>query len=172
MQIKSIHNIVLIGFMGSGKTYWGDKWGKELSLKHIDLDDEISKVERLSVAEIFRLKGEAYFREKESQFLVNFLSDTGVLVSTGGGTPCFNDNLDVINLYSFSIYLKCTTDTLFHRLKNERHKRPLIAHLNDNDLKKFIENKVAERENFYKSANYIMEEEKIFSTSIHDLINV
>ncbi len=172
MGINSFNNLVLIGFMGSGKTYWGEKWAKDLSVEHFDLDEEISKIERRSIFEIFNLKGEAYFRSKESQFLNNFLLKSRIVLSTGGGTPCYHNNMDLINLKSFSIYLKCPADTLFYRLKNEKNKRPLISHLSDGDLKLFIEKKISEREPYYNKANCIIEDLDLSSISIQDLINV
>ena len=164
--------LVIVGFMGCGKTYWGKIWGELYRIKHIDLDDEISKAEKLSIAEIFELKGEEYFRKQESELLNHLLNDPSIILSTGGGAPCYNNNMEVIHKKSTSIYLKCNNEILFSRLKKERPLRPLISSLNDHDLRKFIENKIAEREAFYNQAQYILEDGEINSTSIKDLISV
>ncbi|GAC1385518.1 MAG: shikimate kinase [Ginsengibacter sp.] len=162
--------IVIVGFMGSGKTYWGKIWSNQLSIQHVDLDEKISKEERLSISEIFKLKGEEYFRKKEAEFLNTLLDEPSIILSTGGGTPCFNNNIKVILQKSISFYLKCNPETLFTRLKSERSSRPLISSLSDKDLGIYIEQKIAEREVFYNQANYILEEEKINLKLIKDLI--
>jgi shikimate kinase len=150
-------NIILVGFMGCGKSTLGKQIAKDLSMEFMDMDDEIENMECLSVAEIFKKHGETYFRNLETALLKSFQSQTGLVISTGGGAPCFNDNMTTINSIGKSVYIKLSPEVLVDRLKNEKSKRPLIANLSDKELLEFIEGKLKVRESFYLLANEIDE---------------
>jgi len=144
--------------MGSGKTTLAKKLAKKLKCSFYDLDHEIEATENLTITQIFEQKGEAYFRELEANFLKTILAkETSFVMSVGGGTPCFYNNMELINDSGTSIYLKYNAGILTSRLINAKVKRPLIKNLNEEELKTFITNKLSERKVFYKQCNYTLE---------------
>jgi len=148
-----------MGYMGSCKTTFGKQLARKLSYHFFDLDAEIEKNEGLSISEIFSEKGEAYFRETESKILTNLLRNKNdVVLSLGGGTPCFFNNLDLIKKQSLSVYIKLPVKTLAQRLQqSNKNKRPLISGLNSKELNDFIEKQLIEREKFYLQADVVIE---------------
>lgn len=138
--------------MGSGKSTFGKKLAKKLNLNFIDLDQYIESKVGLSIPEIFEERGEEKFREIETSSLQQVLNQEGVIISLGGGTPCFGDNIELINKDSVSIYLNLPPKALYSRLINARASRPLIADKTEEELLEFIENHLAEREPFYNLA--------------------
>jgi shikimate kinase len=148
------NNITLIGFMGSGKTTIGKKLSNKLNKTFIDLDQCIEKELGDSINNIFETKGEEYFRTMEQTCLKKILkTQSNIVLSVGGGTPCFNDNMSIINQHSTSIFLNINEGMLFSRLKEKKHNRPLIKDLDDFALKRFIHEKLKERNPFYKQAH-------------------
>ena len=144
--------------MGSGKTTLAKKLAKKLNRSFYDLDHEIEAIENLKIPQIFEEKGEDYFRELESKMLKTILAKEELFVlSVGGGTPCFYDSMKLINESGISVYLKYNVGILTSRLINAKVKRPLIKALNEEELKKFITNKLSEREEFYKQSNFTLE---------------
>ncbi|NNC51131.1 MAG: shikimate kinase [Flaviramulus sp.] len=148
--------LVLIGYMASGKSTIGNKLAKKLNYKFIDLDDYIKKKENLSVADIFKSKGEIYFRKQESHYLNELLQTKGnMILSVGGGTPCYSNNMELILQSRFvrSIYLKASISTLVKNLTKNKNERPLIAHLKtDESLTEFIGKHLFERISYYSQA--------------------
>jgi len=153
-------NIVLLGYMGCGKSSIGRELASELNLKYLDLDDYIVAQEKKEIRQIFEDRGEIYFRKKENQYLKEVLdSHSNTIISLGGGTPCFAGNLELINGYKNvkSVYLKTSLEELVNRLFVEREKRPLIAHIaTQDDLKDFIRKHLFERSFYYNQAAYII----------------
>lgn len=148
-------NIVLIGYMGSGKSLIGKELASKNHLKFIDLDAYIEKNENQTISELFSNKGHIYFRLKESEYLKDILTNNhNIVLSLGGGTPCYGNNLDLINNYSISIYLKTSIKILSNRLMKEKYERPLIANLSDDKLEEFIGKHLFERGTFYEKANF------------------
>jgi len=149
-------NVILIGYMASGKSSVGKILANKLHYDFIDLDDYIEKMEQTSVGNIFKAKGEIYFRKLETIYLKEILDGKDhIVLSLGGGTPCYGNNMDVIlnDSNSKSIYLKTSIPTLVDRLKNEKSKRPLIAHIETDDLlTEFIGKHLFERSQFYNLA--------------------
>ena len=145
--------VVLIGYMASGKSTLGRILAKKLNYDFVDLDDYIEEKEQLLVSDIFKSKGEIYFRKKETQYLKALLeNNTKLVLSLGGGTPCYSNNMDFIKntTHVKSIYLKASIPTLVARLKKEKSKRPLIAHLETDELlTEFIGKHLFERSQFY-----------------------
>ena len=158
----------LIGFMGSGKSYIGKKICEKINLSHIDLDDYIAKHEHKSISNIFFENGEVYFREIEKQYLSKIINKDNFLLSTGGGTPIYNNNLDLMNLHGLTIYLRYSHKTLYNRLKNSRDKRPLIKDLSNSELKQFIKQELDKREETYNKAKVVIQED----TSINKIIRL
>lgn len=126
-----MQNIVLVGFMGCGKSTLGKKIAKKLNIPFIDSDQEIERLEGISVSEIFALKGEKYFRKLEHDFLLKLKesqSNTAekIVLSCGGGMPCFFDNMQLLNELGASFYVKLSAFELAKRLTLAKTKRPLI----------------------------------------------
>ncbi|MGY8943738.1 MAG: shikimate kinase [Flavobacteriales bacterium] len=147
--------IVLLGYMASGKSTIGREISKKLDMKFIDLDDYISKREKSSISEIFKVKGEIYFRRIESLYLREILnSKDRFILSLGGGTPCYSNNMELIlNSEASSIYIKAGIKTLVSRLTAEKNKRPLVAELEDDKLVEFVAKHLFERRFFYEQAS-------------------
>ena len=156
--------------MGSGKSYIGKKICDKINLSHIDLDDYIVKHEHKSITNIFIENGEIYFREIEKQYLSKIINRDNFLLSTGGGTPIYYDNLDLMNVHGTTIYLKYSHITLYNRLKNSKDNRPLIKDLSNNQLKRFIKEELDNREEIYNKAKIIIEEKDISINKIITLL--
>ena len=140
--------------MGSGKSYWADKLSGSLNIPAFHLDDEIEKAEGKTVAEIFTEKGEDHFRKKESEVLKSFADRNNFILSTGGGTPCFFDNMDWMNENGITIWIDEPLDIIAARLQKEKSHRPLIADVKDEELIVFLENMRDKRKTFYSKAKY------------------
>jgi len=150
-------NIVLLGYMASGKTSIGKVLAKKLGCSFIDLDDIIEENENNSIQNIFKLKGEIYFRKKESHYLKKVLKKNDEMVlSLGGGTPCYGNNISLLqSAYNVkTVYLKATIPALVERLINEKNKRPLISHIDSEEkLTEFIAKHLFERSQYYSLAD-------------------
>lgn len=151
-------NIVLMGYMGSGKSLVGRDLATKMKLDYLDLDDYIEIQEKKSIRKIFDDQGEIYFRKKESLYLKEVL-DTyeNTVISLGGGTPCFAGNLETVanKENAKSIYLQTSLDELTKRLFAERSKRPLISHITTlNELKDFVRKHLFERSFYYNQADH------------------
>ncbi|MDR3273141.1 MAG: shikimate kinase [Flavobacteriaceae bacterium] len=146
--------ISLVGYMGAGKTTVGKQLSERLQLPFADLDDYISSKEKMTVKEIFARKGEIYFRKLEKHYLEQLLQKDALVLSLGGGTPVYYDNMELINHHSNSFYLKLKPSELVRILAKKKAKRPLIAHLKDKELKEFIAKHLFERLPYYEKAQY------------------
>ncbi|KAA2239712.1 shikimate kinase [Chitinophaga agrisoli] len=153
--------IFLIGFMGAGKSYWGKQLAEHWNLPYYDLDEVIVAEEEMAVSDIFATKGEDYFRERESALLRGLVQQDKFLVSCGGGTPCFQDNMDFMNENGVTIWLNPSVAVMVERLQRKKYKRPLIQDLADEDLTAFIEKKLAERQPFYQQSQHIIASDHI-----------
>lgn len=151
-------NVVLVGFPGSGKTTIGKQLATQLGLRFVDLDAAIEEKYHTTIPQLFNKYGEFVFRKCEYATLTQVLQDNNMLLSTGGGTPCFHDAMDVINQHSISIYIKLSEDTLFDRLKDSRKKRPLTQHLNDEELRRFVKETLSFRKDYYEKAQLTLSE--------------
>lgn len=142
----------LIGYMGSGKTTLGRAVAASTGISFIDLDDYIESREGCSIKEIFATRGEEAFRaiEREALCEVSRMPDT--LVACGGGTPCFGDNMELLNRSGLTVYLNAPHSSLLSRLKEGRAKRPLIATLSDEELDSFITKQMEWRRPHYMHA--------------------
>ena len=146
--------------MGSGKSFWGRRLAERMDMPMIDLDTLIEQEEERSIPEIFATSGEAYFRRWEASYLRQTADIPRLILSTGGGTPCFSGNMDWMNATGLTIYLKVSAEDLFERLSRGRAGRPLIKDLNDRELRVFIEQKLAEREPFYQQARLVVPQDR------------
>jgi shikimate kinase len=151
-----VGKIFLIGFMGSGKTYWGKIWAKQSGLAFYDLDKVIEIEQRKSISDIFEKDGEDHFRKIETVALRAFAATENCIIACGGGTACFNDNMPWMNEHGTTVYLSATPQYIFDRVLDDKEKRPLIHKHNGAELLFFIEQKLKEREPFYNQAKIIL----------------
>lgn len=164
------NKIFLLGFMGSGKSTLGKKLAKQLELSFFDLDDEIEKQEGKSVAEIFEEVGEGGFRKIEAKLLKKLTQKTtNYVLALGGGTPCFYENMELINQSGISIYIKYNEGVLCSRLIVAKAKRPLIQGKSKEELHCFIEETLNKREEFYKQSQFLVEGNNI---KVEDLLRL
>ena len=149
--------IVLWGYMGSGKSTVGLALAQKLGVQFIDLDNYIAAQESATIQSIFQLKGELYFRKAEEFYLKEIHAmDNKLVLSIGGGTPCFGNNLDLLKSTNnwVSIYLDTQATTLSFRLFNQRYTRPLISHCSSfEELNDFIKKHLFERSYYYNQAD-------------------
>lgn len=141
--------------MGSGKSHIAKLLSDRLGIKLIDLDKEISKKSKMTIAEMFQKKGEIFFRRQERALLEEIVAtEDSCILSLGGGTPAYYNNMELINQNSESIFLRTSVKNLTERLLKQKHKRPLIANISDQDLPEFIAKHLFERNIFYNKAKY------------------
>jgi len=154
--------IFLIGFMGSGKSYWGRKLSEKLNLPFFDLDEQVVSHEGKSISEIFTVHGEEYFRlqEKNTLHLLTESHDSFIM-ATGGGTPCYFNNIEYMHLSGTTVWINTSQDELFKRLILEKEKRPLISELTDEQLQGFISKKYSDRRIYYEQADMIIDDETL-----------
>jgi shikimate kinase len=144
--------IALVGYMGSGKSTMGRLLAKQMNIPFIDLDERIELVEGTSVADIFITKGEAYFRALESAMLTEILvREKSYVLATGGGTPCFFQQMQLLNERCVTVYLRCSSSVLQARLIDSSQSRPVLSNLSHG-----ISEHLMEREKIYSQAQIIV----------------
>lgn len=148
--------IFFVGFMGCGKTTWSRKLANHLGYEFIDLDHVLEDKVGMTIAEYFDRHGQDAFRRLESSILKDTEYPENVVVSTGGGLPCFFDNMEWMGANGQTLYIKLSPKTLAERLDKGKTTRPLIAGLHGDELVAFIAEKLAERESFYEQATHIV----------------
>ena len=148
--------IFLTGFMGCGKSTIGKKLAVHLHYDFIDLDKLIEKETGMTIAEYFRLHGEEKFRELERDTLQNYAFGAHTVIATGGGAPCYYDNMEWMNREGKVVYLHMEPKALANRLKYSKTERPLLKGLNEEELVNFISEKLAAREEYYRRAHFIV----------------
>jgi len=164
--------IYLIGLPSSGKTTLGKQLAQAIHSEFIDMDDLIEQNEKKTIAEIFAQKGEDYFRKSEQKTLTDLIAQENkkLIISTGGGVPCFFDNMKQMNANGATIYLKVSPKELVRRLKGTgTASRPLLNGKKVEELEREITVKLEERDQFYSQAQYVLEGD---SLHLNDLINL
>ncbi|MEI6948340.1 shikimate kinase [Paraflavisolibacter sp. H34] len=163
--------IYLIGFMGCGKTHWAKLLSQKLKLPLFDLDEQIVASEGKSINDIFADEGEEYFRLREKEILYILTeSHDSFIMATGGGTPCYYNNIDYMKKSGIPVWINSSIDSLFNRLAKEREHRPLLRDLSDDQLRGYIIKKFADRKIFYQQASVIISEEEATLEKIIDKI--
>ncbi len=151
------YKIIFIGYMGSGKSTLGEKLASELKIPFIDSDKVIEEIANMTIAAIFKEKGEETFRKMESMFIQRLANIPAFVLSTGGGMPCFNNNMLLLNELGVTVYLKNTSEVLADRLLKGKNTRPLIEGKSKQELIKFIDKNLFTREKFYSLAKVTVE---------------
>lgn len=145
--------IYLIGYMGSGKTTVGKQLAKLLNYDFLDLDNHFEEKYNISISDFFEKYDENAFRLIELKLLKESFVMDRVVISTGGGLPCFSNNMEMMKENGITVYLNMTTKALKNRLGNAKRVRPLIAGLNENELEKYIADSLNQRKPFYLKAD-------------------
>ena len=159
--------ISLIGYMASGKSAVGQELARKMDFSFMDLDAYIELKEKMNIPQIFESKGEIYFRKKEGEYLKEILENSdNLILSHGGGTPCYGKNMEISKEHSTVIYLRASINTIVERLKKGKNKRPLVAELDEDKLSEYVAKHLFERRNFYEQAHYTINVE---DTTIEEL---
>ncbi len=143
--------------MGSGKSTFGKRLANHMGYDYIDLDQLFEENYKISIADFFSKYGEPMFRKMEHELLENNLNHAQMVISCGGGTPCFFDNMDLMNTNGVTLYLKLAPAALAQRLLNSRRKRPLIQMLPGDDFNQKITTHLPGREIYYTQAKLVVE---------------
>ena len=146
--------ILLIGLMAAGKTTLGKALAQELGLQFIDLDHYIENRYRCTVSQLFSERGEEAFRQIERNMLHEVAEFEDVIIATGGGTPCFFDNMDYMNAQGTTVFLKASVDVIYTRLTIARVQRPLVAGKSAEELRQYISDMLERRTPYYSQATH------------------
>ena len=157
--------IFLTGYMGAGKTTLGKALARKLNIPFIDLDWYIEERFHKTVGELFTERGETGFRELERKMLHEVSEFENVVISTGGGAPCFFDNMEFMNRAGKTVFLDVHPDILFHRLRVAKQQRPILQGKQDEELKAFIVQALEKRASFYNQAHYTFNADDLDSRS-------
>ena len=166
-----LKRIYLVGYMGSGKSSALKQLGKLLSWETYDLDHLFEERYKISVQDFFHKYDEAAFRKLESQLLKETVKYENAVIATGGGTPCFYDNMEWMNANGTTIFLKVSTKTAVNRLLNSKKKRPLIEGKSEEQLLKYVERHYGDRMQFYKKAQITVKGEDLDVKSLCRQVN-
>jgi shikimate kinase len=157
--------------MGSGKSHISKNLSQKINFGLIDLDQKISEKHQQTIPEIFQNKGEIFFRKEEKRILEEILdSEKNIILSLGGGTPVYYDNMKTINEKSKSIFLRGSVKTLTERVLLQKHTRPLISKLENNDIPEFIAKHLFERNPYYSQAHFTIDTDSKTAQLISDEI--
>lgn len=162
--------IFLIGYMGSGKSTAGKKLAAKLGFEFIDLDKFIEKETGKTIPEIFSEKGEGEFRALENNALKKLITMENIVVSCGGGTPCYYGNMELMNNNGITIYLKMSADALASRLLKAKDQRPLIEGKTEEELRNYITEHLEKREDIYHQAQYIVKGKNLNVDELVDFV--
>lgn len=153
----SMRSIILVGYMCAGKTTVGRQLAKELNYSFYDLDWYIEERFHTKISRIFAEEGEIRFRDLERRMLHEVAEFENVVLSCGGGTPCFFDNMDYMNQTGQTFYLKASPQTLLQHIAISKGERPLLKNKNPEELRTFISEQLIEREPFYEKAQHVID---------------
>ena len=164
--------VVLIGFMGAGKSTIGKNLAEMLGFPFVDTDECIEQKENNSISSIFEKKGEVQFREMEADLIRSLNVNDKMVLAVGGGLPVYHDNMQFLNSHGYTIYLKHEADELAKRLKKEREHRPLLAKLTDKELLEYVTWMLEKRARVYEQSKLILPTSEQNMAQILDRINL
>jgi shikimate kinase len=170
-----MRKIILLGYMGCGKSTIANRLSKTTNIQFVDLDKVIEEKINLSINQIFEQYGEIYFRKLEHEVFVELLnSPENLIIGLGGGTPCYANNHELLKGDNvFSIYLQASIETLFERLAANKDKRPLIADKNEGDMKEFIAKHLFDRSFYYNQAQHkVVVDGKTIDETVDDILEI
>lgn len=150
-----MNNIVLVGFSGAGKSTIGKRLANKLDMSFVDLDLYIEEKYHTAIPLLFQKYGESVFRTLEFAALKEVLNENNAVIAVGGGTPCHEKAMDLINAHARSIYLKLNENEIVDHLLHSKKKRPLTNHLNETELREYVRKTLAVREPYYLQAQEI-----------------
>jgi shikimate kinase len=156
--------------MGSGKTTAARQLGDISGLRFCDMDNEIVLREGKTISMIFAENGENYFRKKERELLEEICKTSRQIIATGGGTPCYYDNMELMNRNGLTVYLQCSVEELFSWLNNNKKERPLLKDKTDKELKEYISQELAHREGFYQQSQIVVNAYEITLSELWEII--
>jgi shikimate kinase len=156
--------------MAAGKTTLGKLLATQLAYSFFDSDDEIERIEGKSVGEIIQQHSWDYFRQKESDWLSLVSAESSFVCAVGGGLPCHNNNLETLLKIGLVIYLECSPTVLYARLLDQKHDRPLISAVPNEELVETITNLLNKRESFYQKADYVINGDLPIKEQVDQLI--
>nr|WP_314897323.1 shikimate kinase [uncultured Flavobacterium sp.] len=167
--------IILLGYMGCGKSTIANKLSKIIEIPFVDLDKKIEEKTNLSINAIFEKHGEIYFRKLEREVFIELLnSPDNLIIGLGGGTPCYANNHELLKGDNVvSVYLKASIETLFNRLAHNKSKRPLIADKSDDEMKEFIAKHLFDRSFYYNQAQHkVIVDDKTIEQTVMDIVGI
>lgn len=169
--------IIIIGYMGAGKTTVGHGLSKALNLPFYDLDWYIQTRMRKTVAQIFEEQGEEGFRKIERNMLHEVAEFEDVIISCGGGTPCFYDNIDYLNAQGITVFLNARTDVICQHLKMGKSVRPLLLNKTEEEVAVFVEQQLQQRMPYYQKAQHhievnLMHDKKVVDETVHKILQL
>jgi shikimate kinase len=170
-----MRKIVLLGYMGCGKSTIANKLSKIIEIPFVDLDKKIEEKINLSINAIFEKHGEIYFRKLEHEVFVELLnSPDNLIIGLGGGTPCYANNHELLKSDTVtSVYLKASIETLFNRLNHNKSKRPLIADKSEDEMKEFIAKHLFDRSFYYNQAQHkVVVDDKTIEETVMDIVAI
>ncbi len=166
MIFEKKNKIFLIGFMGSGKSTLGKRIARAMHYDFIDLDTSIEVFAADTISSLFQTKGEEGFREIETECLSHLIDKKYLVIATGGGTPCFYNNMEVMLEHGCCVYLKMPEGALVQRLLQASPKRPLLAGKSEEELRVFIHEMLLKREEIYQKCHLVMDGMTLNTASI------
>jgi len=165
--------IFIIGYMGSGKTVLGRKLAGMLKYRFLDMDEMIEVSSGYSIVHYFEKFGETSFRLIERELLMNHLAETDCVIATGGGTPCYEDNMALMNSHGITVFIDTGSDTILERLSGKIQQRPLLKHIPKEKLREFIREHMNSRRVFYDQAKFrISGKEPDMEELVKDLLKI
>ena len=169
---KPMKRVILVGFMGAGKTTLGKKIARKMHITFVDSDREIELRFQKSIGDIFTEHGESYFRSLETEFIESMMEQDDFVLATGGGMPCFGRNMERLNELGTTFYLERAPKELAHRLYSAKKRRPLIEGLTEDELLRFIEERLSVREEYYRKSNVTLSREEQTAEAIAEFMNL
>lgn len=162
--------IFIIGYMCSGKSTVGKRLARKLNYDFIDLDLYFEEKYHISVDDFFKKYGDDAFRKIETKLLNEILTKDNIVISTGGGTPCFNENMNLMKNNGVSVYLKMHINSLKDRILNSKKQRPLLKNISEDNIDDFLSDHLSKREVFYQQADFTVKGENVDVEGMVELI--